>query len=441
MTRVDIPQSSADRRGAGEHSHARPNYENLVIRLFRGLKRWIHFQSTIMRGIDDLMHPAPIPDSGATPARYLDVTNDLELVDRPMPLTRFEQPVEGEAHLIGRMARLAANAVVENYCGMKSSDVNACAMRDQHAKTHGCVRAEFVVRDDLPTEFTTSLFQPGKSYPALLRFSNGQGTPQSDRKVDGRGLSIKLREVDGTTFLHRLTPARTGPGEHDFLFSSYPVFFCKDVIEYSEFMEAVISKRGTWRETLAWGWRWFAFIVRHPGQFKKFLATGFVRITNPLTATYHSMSPYLLGEDTVVRYLVTPETPRHPAAAWWSCSSPRSANFLREALVRDLRREPGRGATVLIFSVRVRDSATPQDVEDASLWWTRPKDRIVPIGRIRIEPQDFEAPGQLFEAERMMFSPWNSLPEHRPLGSINRMRLAVYLSSLQVRRKLNMVGP
>src|SRR5215471_17346913 len=31
----------------------------------------------------------------------------------------------------------------------------------------------------------------------------------------------------------------------------------------------------------------------------------------------------------------------------------------------------------------------------------------------------------------MMFSPWNCLPEHRPLGSINRMRLAVYLASLQ----------
>jgi hypothetical protein len=36
--------------------------------------------------------------------------------------------------------------------------------------------------------------------------------------------------------------------------------------------------------------------------------------------------------------------------------------------------------------------------------------------------------------------PRNCLPEHRPLGNINRMRLAVYLASLQVRRKLNMVG-
>jgi hypothetical protein len=29
----------------------------------------------------------------------------------------------------------------------------------------------------------------------------------------------------------------------------------------------------------------------------------------------------------------------------------------------------------------------------------------------------------------MVFNPWNCLPEHRPLGSVNRIRLAVYLAS------------
>ena len=34
----------------------------------------------------------------------------------------------------------------------------------------------------------------------------------------------------------------------------------------------------------------------------------------------------------------------------------------------------------------------------------------------------------LYDCERMVFNPWNRLPEHRPLGSVNRMRLAVYLA-------------
>jgi hypothetical protein len=33
----------------------------------------------------------------------------------------------------------------------------------------------------------------------------------------------------------------------------------------------------------------------------------------------------------------------------------------------------------------------------------------------------------------------NCLPEHRPLGSLNRMRLAVYLASSQIRHRLNMI--
>jgi len=40
----------------------------------------------------------------------------------------------------------------------------------------------------------------------------------------------------------------------------------------------------------------------------------------------------------------------------------------------------------------------------------------------------------------MAFNPWNCLPEHKPLGSVKRMRLAVYSAARQVRRKLNMVA-
>jgi hypothetical protein len=35
----------------------------------------------------------------------------------------------------------------------------------------------------------------------------------------------------------------------------------------------------------------------------------------------------------------------------------------------------------------------------------------------------------LYDCELMVFNPRNCLPEHRPLGSVNRMRLAVYLAS------------
>jgi hypothetical protein len=51
--------------------------------------------------------------------------------------------------------------------------------------------------------------------------------------------------------------------------------------------------------------------------------------------------------------------------------------------------------------------------------------RIARLGSIAIPKQSFLAQNQLYHCEHMVFNPWNCLPEHRPLGSVNRMRLAV----------------
>jgi len=340
------------------------------------------------------------------------------------------------------MSRIAANAVISNYCAMKISDCSANAMRDQHAKSHGCVKAEFIVRDDLPAEFTTSLFRPRARYPTIVRFSNGVGRPQSDKKIDGRGMSIKLRGVNTATLLGALAPDRTRAGEHDFVLSSFPVFFCKDVVDYSQFMDAVSAPHVTWSEWFGWIARWFVFGVQHPRQLITFFRIGLVTINNPLTATYHSMSPYLFGEDKVVRYVVSPARRRNKVARWWTFLWPRSENFLQDALVKDLDPATHRPGDDLAFdfSILVRHSAGPDDVEDASRWWNRPLDRTVRLGSIEIPKQNFLTPNQRYECEHMTFNPWNCVQQHRPLGSINRMRLAVYLASLQVRQKLNMVA-
>ncbi len=430
-------------------SAPRSQGEPFVSRLFRRLRRLEQFGRMFFQSARALVSPVPADfaqSTAATPARYKELANSLELPDRPMPLSKFERAVPGEATLIARMARLAAHMVVANYCSMKTSHCFANAMRDQHAKSHGCVNAEFIVRDDLPAEFTTSLFRPGARYPTIVRFSNGKGTPQSDRSVDARGLAIKLREVDTTTLLRTLAPNRARAGEHDFVLSSFPVFFCKDVVDYSELMDAVSAPNVTWSEKFRRLVRWIGFGVHYPRQTVMLLLTGVVSlatIRNPLAATYHSMSPYLFGNDKVIRYVVGPERRRNNFARRWTFPTwPRSPSFLRDALVSDLdpaMHRPG-DDFAFDFSVRVRHSASPNDAEDASRWWIAPRDRTVRLGSIKIPRQNFLTPNREYECEHMTFNPWNCLEQHRPLGSINRMRLAVYLASLQVRQKLNMVA-
>src|SRR6266576_2987290 len=334
---------SLDSRASGRVSAPRSQVEPFVSRLFRRLRCLEQFGRMLFQGARSLVRPVPegfAQSTAATPAQYKEFANSLELPDRPMPLTKFERAVPGEAILIGRMARIAAHAVISNYCATKIDDCSGHAMRDQHAKSHGCVKAELIVRDDLPAEFTTSLFRPGARYPAVVRFSNGLGRRQSDKKVDARGMAIKLRGAEGATLLRTLAPDRTRAGEHDFVLSSFPVFFCKDVVDYSQFMDAVSAPHVTWSEKFSWLARWVVFGVQHPRQLITFARIALVQIHNPLTATYHSMSPYLFGEDKVVRYVVSPARRRNNVARWWTflCWW-RSDDFLRDALVKDM--DPG----------------------------------------------------------------------------------------------------
>jgi hypothetical protein len=55
------------------------------------------------------------------------------------------------------------------------------------------------------------------------------------------------------------------------------------------------------------------------------------------------------------------------------------------------------------------------------------------VARITIPPQDINASERVEACEALAFSPWHGLAEHRPLGSINRLRRAVYEKSVELR--------
>lgn len=375
-----------------------------------------------------------------TPESYQRVVNALELPDRPLQLTRFERPEPGEAAAIARMARRAALTVVETFCDGRRSDANAKAMRDQHAKPHGCVIAEFIVRDDPPPELAVGVFQPGARYQALARFSNAQSSKKPDRAPDGRGMAIKLLNAPGPSLLSILhgegADARV---EQDFLMTNYPVFFGKNVNDYTQFVEIIALPHDGWGAKLVWFAKLVAFFV----PFRLWQLWIFIRIATqpvatPLGVAYHSMTPYLLGDDTVVRYAALPRSipyARH-------CESGGSNdNFLRAAMIAELdpaTHAPGQAA-VFDFAVMVRHAPRPDDIEDASLPWDGPEDRQVSLARLVIPVQAVEEAARWYACETASFSPWHCLPQHRPLGGLNRMRLAVYRASLEVRHRLNMV--
>ena len=413
--------------------------EPFLIRLMRALRR----AGGVLRLWSDLRRGAPPTGaiSGAVvPEAFERLLASLESPDRPLPLTRFERAGEEEARVVGLMARRAALTVIENFCQVRKTDPAASAMRDQHAKPHGVLGARFVVLDDIPSKLAKGVFRPGQAYDAVVRFSNANGVRQSDRKGDGRGMAIKILNAPGPSLLAEREPDAAEPrGRHsqDFLLTSFPVFFCENVDDYSKFLEILAAPRRTWIAKLEFGLRFAAFFLA--GRLRQawiFWRTAAQQVSSPLTATYHSMTPYLLGDDVVVRYVAIPRpAARDPARAG------AGDNFLQAALAAELTpaEEAGERMAVFDFAVQVRESATPEDVEDASRYWRRPDDAVVRLARVEIPSQAFLAAKQTIAGENMSFSPWHCLKEHRPLGGLNRMRLAVYRASLCARHRLNTI--
>ena len=82
--------------------------------LFRGLRRMAQFGWMLFQAVRPSPPQAAL-SSGLSLVRCHELMSSLEPLDRPMPLTRFECAVPNEATLIGRMARLAAKLVIDNY--------------------------------------------------------------------------------------------------------------------------------------------------------------------------------------------------------------------------------------------------------------------------------------------------------------------------------------
>ena len=411
--------------------------ESSSVRALRRLRSTSRFRREIDTILSSIRNSFYGVRGGSLPNYYEQLVESLDLPDRP-ELTKFERALPGEASAIRTVARIAASTVINNYRDVRKADPAAKAMRDQHAKPHACLRARFIVNDKLPAGFEVGVFRPNHTYEARVRFSNASGNRESDRKGDGRGMAIKLLNVSGCSFLSTRV-AGWPDGEHDFLMTNHPVFFCKDVADYSALMSVTMSADDSFIARMKVALRFITFFSRRPRQALIFFKHLREKVSSPLRATYHSMTPYQLGSDKVVRYKVTPlDTPR---AVISPGSVRRPENCLHDALLAELDpslHDVGEKA-VFDFSVQLRDAVTPDDVEDASRLWNRRSDETISLARIEIPVQTFDRSDQLAACEDMSFNPWNSLPEHRPLGGLNRMRLAVYLASLQVRRRLNLV--
>jgi len=284
------------------------------------------------------------------------------------------------------------------------------AHRDAHRKAHGCVKATFEVLPDLSSLLAVGVFAKPALYPATIRFSNGSGKSQDDHDGDARGMAIKLDKVPGAKIIEDEKSAST----QDFIMINHPIFFIRNAADYVSFQEGV-SSGATWKFFLN------PFHLFHEARIAK--AIRGKKLTNPLNSRYWSMTPCKLGSSQM-KYSA------RPCAGESFDDRSGSVDLLRENMESYLAATEA----CFEFEVQVRSNPFTMPIEDPTIEWDENEAHFVKVARVKIPVQ---RPEQGEACEILSYTPWHSLPEHRPLGGISRVRLDVYREVSKLRHELN----
>jgi hypothetical protein len=277
--------------------------------------------------------------------------------------------------------------------------------RGGNTKTHGIVRGEFTVHDNLPPELRHGVFARPQTYKAWVRFS-GPGpyiTPDID-DVGFMSISVKLMGVPGTKLMEdeKFT--------QDLLAVSVPVFVSPDATANAQLQIESMKNAQI-----------FYFLNFHRPHILDFIMQGLFLKTQGslLEEPYFSQVPYLMGEGQAMQYSFRPVRETRTKVPGLPSRPPD--DYLRQRLAVDL----SQGDAVFDVCVQMQTDSFLMPLENSAVLWPDSSPRRS-VATLRLSKQSFMSEAQFDFARRLSYNPWHCLPEHRPLGNINRARKRVY---------------
>lgn len=291
--------------------------------------------------------------------------------------------------------------------------------RAGNTKTHGVVRGEVTVREDLPEHMRRGIFAQPRTYRAWVRFS-GPGpyiTPDID-DVGFMSISIKLVGVPGTKLLddEKFT--------QDMFGVSTPTFVTPDTAANSQLQH--------WSYKNA---QIFYFLnFAHPHVLDLIMQSLWIKTqSSPLESAYFSCVPYLLGEGQAMQYSVWPRLKTRTRVPRLPFRPPD--NYLREAMVATLAKQD------VEFDILLQVQTDPHlmPIENNAVFWPTRLSPRIPVAVLRIPKQKFDSPEQLAFAKILSYNPWHCIAEHRPLGNQSRARRRLYKELSTLRQTVNRV--
>jgi hypothetical protein len=289
--------------------------------------------------------------------------------------------------------------------------------RGGNTKTHGIVRGEFIVHDNLPENFRRGIYATSRSYPAWVRFS-GPGpyiTPDID-DVGFMSISVKLMDVPGPKL------ADDEKFTQDMFGVSPPTFVTPDTRANAQLQ----IQSGKNAQILY-------FVNLHDSHVLDLIMQGLWIKTqsSPFEAPYFSDVPYLMGEGQAMEYSFWPKSNRKTRIPNLPFRPPD--NYLRNAMVASL----ASGDVEFDVRVQMQTDAFLMPIENAGVLWPEKLSPRVSVATLRLPRQTFDYPAQLEFARILSYNPWHSIAEHRPLGNQGRARRRMYAELAQLRQSMN----
>ena len=289
--------------------------------------------------------------------------------------------------------------------------------RGGNTKTHGIVRGEFMIHDNLPGELRHGIYAQPRMYRAWVRFS-GPGpyiTPDID-DIGFMSISIKLLGVPGPKLMDEEKFTQ------DMFGVSTPTFVTPDTDANAQLQ--VESLKNT---------QIYYFLNFHRSHVLDFImqALWLKTQSSPFEAPYFSCVPYLLGEGHAMQYSVWPRSTRRTPIPRLPLRPPD--DYLRDAMVATLAKED------VEFDIRLQRQTDSHlmPLETNAVLWPEKLSPRVSVATLRIPRQKFDFPAQLDFAKSLSYNPWHCIPEHRPLGNQSRARRRMYDTLSKLRHSMN----
>jgi len=291
--------------------------------------------------------------------------------------------------------------------------------RGGNTKTHGIVRAEFIVHDGLPPQFRHGIYAQPKTYRAWVRFS-GPGpyvTPDID-DVGFMSISIKLMGVPGPKLMEEEKFTQ------DMFGVSTPTFVTPDTRANAQLQ----------LESLKNAQMYYFFNLRRPHLLDFIMQGLWIKTqSSPFEAPYFSCVPYLLGEGQAMQYSVWPTSNQKTPIPRLPLRPPD--DYLRQAMITALNQ----GDVELDIRLQLQTDPHLMPLENNAVLWPERLSPRVSVATLRIPKQKFDSPAQIAFGRRLSYNPWHCIAEHRPLGNQSRARRRMYFELSKLRHDMNAV--